>query len=45
MIAKSTKEFQNNVLKKMTFTAYPKDNYILYTNCLLYTSDAADDTT
>ena len=32
MIAKSTKEFQNNVLKKMTFTAYPKDNYILYTN-------------
>ena len=32
MIAKSTKDFQNNVLKKMTFTPYPKDNYILYTN-------------
>ena len=32
MIAKSTKDFQNNVLKKMTFSAYPKENYILYTN-------------
>ena len=32
MIAKSTKDFQNKVLKKMTFSAYPKENYILYTN-------------
>ena len=24
MIAKSTKDFQNKVLKKMTFSAYPK---------------------
>lgn len=32
MIAKSTKDFQSKVLEKMTFTAYPKDNYILYTN-------------
>ena len=32
MIAKSTKDFQNKVLKKMTFSAYPIENYILYTN-------------
>ena len=25
MIAKSTKDFQNKVLKKMTFSAYPKE--------------------
>lgn len=32
MIAKSTKEFQNRVLNKMTFTPYPNENYTLYIN-------------
>ncbi|MCQ2969327.1 MAG: AraC family transcriptional regulator [Clostridium sp.] len=32
MIAKSTRDFQNKFLNKMTFTAYPKDNYIIYMN-------------
>ncbi|MEE1073746.1 MAG: AraC family transcriptional regulator [Cellulosilyticum sp.] len=32
MITKTTKNFQEAVLKNMTFTAYPYENYILYKN-------------
>ena len=32
MICKTTKEFQNKVLNKMTFTAYPNENYTIYKN-------------
>ena len=32
MITKTTKAFQEAVLKNMTFTAYPYENYILYKN-------------
>ena len=32
MIAKSTKDFQEKVLKKLTFKPYNKGNYILYEN-------------
>lgn len=32
MILKTTNEFQREVLNKMTFTAYPKENHTLYKN-------------
>lgn len=32
MIYKTTKEFQEMVLKKMTFTSFPMENYTLYKN-------------
>lgn len=32
MITKTTKEFQNKVLNKMTFTPYESENYIIYKN-------------
>ncbi|WP_251862075.1 AraC family transcriptional regulator [Clostridium sp. Marseille-Q2269] len=32
MICKTTKDFQNTVLNKMTFSAYPMGNYTLYKN-------------
>lgn len=32
MIYRTTKEFQDTVLKKITFSAYPKENYTLYKN-------------
>lgn len=32
MIARSTKDFQNNVLEKMTFTGYPQGNCTIYKN-------------
>ncbi|NEU05291.1 helix-turn-helix domain-containing protein [Clostridium senegalense] len=32
MICKTTKEFQNKVLNKMTFTPYPNENYTIYKN-------------
>ncbi|WP_411169774.1 helix-turn-helix domain-containing protein [Clostridium sp. MB05] len=32
MISKSTQEFQDTVLNKMTFSAYPMENYTIYKN-------------
>lgn len=32
MISKTTKDFQNRVLNKMTFTPYETENYIIYKN-------------
>lgn len=32
MVCKTTKEFQNKILDKMTFTAFPEKNYTLYKN-------------
>lgn len=32
MVCKTTKEFQNRVLEKMSFKAFPKENYVLYKN-------------
>lgn len=32
MVSKTTKEFQSKVLNKMTFKAYPKENYTIYKN-------------
>lgn len=32
MISKTTKDFQNEVINKMTFTQYEKDNFIIYKN-------------
>ena len=32
MISKTTKEFQNKVLNKITFTAYPAKNFTIYKN-------------
>ena len=32
MLCKTTKEFQNTILNKLTFTPYPMENYIIYKN-------------
>ena len=32
MISKTTKDFQNRVLKEMTFTPYETENYTIYKN-------------
>ncbi|MGL5378744.1 helix-turn-helix domain-containing protein [Clostridium sp.] len=32
MISKTTKDFQNNVLNKLTFTPYPTEHYTIYKN-------------
>lgn len=32
MVSKTTKDFQNRVLNKMTFTPYPMENYTIYKN-------------
>ncbi|MBU5484186.1 helix-turn-helix domain-containing protein [Clostridium sp. MSJ-11] len=32
MVSKTTKDFQNRVLNKITFTPYPTENYTLYKN-------------